>query len=123
MRFVQRFSYAVCVLALSAARAPAEPPARLPGMETTPLASQAQAAPAGPLSSDLLDELEAAPKSPFSFDANELSAGPQLGERFFDERDEEAGETPDWPDIDSPGPDLGDFPNSAYTLPKGRAYI
>jgi hypothetical protein len=28
-----------------------------------------------------------------------------------------------WPDISQPGPDLGDFPNSAYTLPKGRAYV
>lgn len=28
-----------------------------------------------------------------------------------------------WPDISEPGPDLGDFPNSAYTLPKGKAYI
>jgi len=28
-----------------------------------------------------------------------------------------------WPDISDPGPDLGDYPNSAYTLPKGRCYI
>src|SRR5262249_45438667 len=28
-----------------------------------------------------------------------------------------------WPDISQPGPDMGDFPNSAYTLPKGKAYI
>lgn len=27
------------------------------------------------------------------------------------------------PDISDPGPDMGDFPNSAYTLPRGRAYI
>src|SRR5262245_66139737 len=26
-------------------------------------------------------------------------------------------------DIESPGPDMGDFPNSAFTLPKGRAYV
>jgi hypothetical protein len=30
---------------------------------------------------------------------------------------------PKWPDIDDPGPDMGDFPNSAATLPKGRAYF
>ena len=28
-----------------------------------------------------------------------------------------------WPDITTPGPDMGDFPNSAFTLPKGRSYI
>lgn len=27
------------------------------------------------------------------------------------------------PDITSPGPDMGDFPNSAFTLPKGRMYV
>jgi hypothetical protein len=28
-----------------------------------------------------------------------------------------------WPDLRTPGPDMGDYPNSAYTLPKGRTYI
>ncbi|MGQ0634348.1 MAG: hypothetical protein ACT4QC_07050 [Planctomycetaceae bacterium] len=28
-----------------------------------------------------------------------------------------------WPDVEDPGPDLGDFPNSAYTLPQGRCYL
>jgi len=28
-----------------------------------------------------------------------------------------------WPNIEEPGPDMGDFPNSAFTLPKGRAYV
>lgn len=32
-------------------------------------------------------------------------------------------EEDDGPDITEPGPDMGDFPNSAFTLPKGRAYI
>lgn len=27
------------------------------------------------------------------------------------------------PDITEPGPDMGDYPNSAFTLPKGRAYV
>lgn len=27
------------------------------------------------------------------------------------------------PNISEPGPDLGDFPNSAYTLPQGRIYV
>ncbi len=27
------------------------------------------------------------------------------------------------PDIDNPGPDLANFPNSAFTLPQGRAYV
>jgi len=28
-----------------------------------------------------------------------------------------------WPDISEPGPDFGDFPNSSFTLPKGRVYL
>ncbi len=28
-----------------------------------------------------------------------------------------------WPDIAAPGPDMGDFPNSAATLPHGRSYL
>jgi hypothetical protein len=28
-----------------------------------------------------------------------------------------------WPDIAVPGPDMGDFPNSSFTLPKGRSYV
>jgi len=31
--------------------------------------------------------------------------------------------TPSEPDISTPGPDFGDYPNSAFTLPKGRAYV
>ncbi len=27
------------------------------------------------------------------------------------------------PDVDNPGPDLANFPNSAFTLPQGRAYV
>ena len=27
------------------------------------------------------------------------------------------------PDIAKPGPDMGDYPNSAFTLPKGRVYV
>lgn len=30
---------------------------------------------------------------------------------------------PPEPDISKPGPDMGDYPNSAFTLPKGRSYI
>jgi hypothetical protein len=32
-------------------------------------------------------------------------------------------EAKQWPDLSMPGPDMGDFPNSAYTLPKGKAQI
>lgn len=31
--------------------------------------------------------------------------------------------SPSEPDISKPGADFGDYPNSAYTLPKGRAYL
>lgn len=37
--------------------------------------------------------------------------------------DTSGGRSDKWPDIAEPGPDMGDFPNSAFTLPKGRAYI
>ncbi|HTI49307.1 MAG TPA: hypothetical protein VL475_00095, partial [Planctomycetaceae bacterium] len=39
------------------------------------------------------------------------------------ETDPKAKAAAPWPDISQPGPDMGDFPNSAYTLPKGRAYV
>ncbi len=32
-------------------------------------------------------------------------------------------EPPSEPDIKDPGPDMGDYPNSAFTLPQGRAYV
>ena len=38
-----------------------------------------------------------------------------------DQEDQKGG--PSEPDINKPGPDFGDYPNSAYTLPKGRAYV
>lgn len=34
-----------------------------------------------------------------------------------------ASDPPSKPDISNPGPDMGDFPNSAFTLPKGRWYF
>jgi hypothetical protein len=33
------------------------------------------------------------------------------------------GQTSQWPDIKNPGPDLGDFPNSAFTLPAGTCMV
>jgi hypothetical protein len=33
------------------------------------------------------------------------------------------GNSAKWPDVSEPGPDMGDFPNSAFTLPRGRSYI
>lgn len=35
----------------------------------------------------------------------------------------EAPKSPPEPDISKPGADFGDYPNSAYTLPKGRSYL
>jgi hypothetical protein len=35
----------------------------------------------------------------------------------------EAEDEEPWPNISEPGPDMGDFPNSAFTLPKGGAQI
>jgi hypothetical protein len=44
-------------------------------------------------------------------------------DRPQDDSDDDDDDTDEWPNIREPGPDLGDFPNSAYTLPRGRAYI
>jgi hypothetical protein len=35
--------------------------------------------------------------------------------------DENGNDDDSWPNISEPGPDMGDFPNSAFTLPKGGA--
>lgn len=35
----------------------------------------------------------------------------------------EVVESSEWPNIADPGPDMGDFPNSAFTLPRGKVYI
>ncbi len=42
-----------------------------------------------------------------------------------DKKDDDKSDqkTPPEPDISKPGADFGDYPNSAYTLPKGRAYL
>ncbi|MGE5192179.1 MAG: transporter [Deltaproteobacteria bacterium] len=49
--------------------------------------------------------------------------GGDRGPKVFAPAAADAGkEPPTWPDISEPGPDMGDFPNSAATLPKGRAY-
>lgn len=36
---------------------------------------------------------------------------------------QEARNDREWPDVKTPGPDLGNFPNGAFTLPKGRSYL
>ena len=42
-----------------------------------------------------------------------------------DKKDDDKSDqkTPPEPDISKPGADFGDYPNSAYTLPKGRSYL
>lgn len=50
--------------------------------------------------------------------------GGDPGKPIFGPSPAEPGKTPpEWPNISEPGPDMGDFPNSANTLPKGRAYL
>ncbi|MCY2966865.1 MAG: transporter [Planctomycetota bacterium] len=47
------------------------------------------------------------------------TAKPVFGPKLND-----AGEpVAEWPNISEPGPDMGDYPNSAFTLPKGRSYL
>jgi hypothetical protein len=46
------------------------------------------------------------------------------GARVFGPATDKAGSDPaTWPDLSKPGPDMGDFPNSAFTLPMGRWQI
>lgn len=123
MRAFGRNPLCLAMLLALSARAPAQTP--LPVVAKTPLAERAGSSvqPAQALSRDLVEELEAAEQPAPRFDPGQIEGDPELFQRFYGEREEADDETPEWPDIDSPGPDLGDFPNSAYTLPKGRAYI
>lgn len=61
----------------------------------------------------------AAPAIPSAEPWNERS-GVQAAD---DSAKADASEKDDSPDISKPGPDMGDFPNSAFTLPKGRIYF
>jgi hypothetical protein len=62
-------------------------------------------------------------------DPSEKSLGSALfggdsGPPVFGPTADAAGkDPPEWPNISEPGPDMGDFPNSAFTLPMGRAYV
>lgn len=50
--------------------------------------------------------------------------GGESGNPVFGIRAAEPGKEPvAWPDLKTPGPDMGDYPNSAFTLPKGRCQI
>jgi hypothetical protein len=49
--------------------------------------------------------------------------GGEGGPRVFGPVPDPAGGDSNWPDLSKPGPDMGDFPNSAFTLPKGRMQI
>jgi len=50
--------------------------------------------------------------------------GGDRGPNVFGPAAPEPGKQPvPWPDLKTPGPDMGDYPNSAYTLPKGRCYM
>ena len=40
-----------------------------------------------------------------------------------DDEPDDSDTFPPEPNIADPGPDMGDYPNSAYTLPKGRSYV
>jgi hypothetical protein len=56
----------------------------------------------------------------------EKAQGEFLTGRFNRSRARLPGNIEKWraePDIGNPGPDLANFPNSAFTLPRGRAYI
>jgi hypothetical protein len=65
------------------------------------------------------------------FDAYANRRAEQAKEEFFKNRDnrsragspENAERRPTEPNIADPGPDLANFPNSAFTLPQGRAYV
>jgi hypothetical protein len=74
---------------------------------------------------------DAAAKSHAPFRAYGQQRGEESAEEFFQGRynrsraraPENIGKWRAEPDIANPGPDLANFPNSAFTLPKGRAYV
>ena len=97
--------------------------------EDSPIGSAriADAEPPGALDGMVLPtNFEGPPESPESPDRPLGSAffGGDGGPPIFAPAAAEPGKEPrKWPDISEPGPDLGDFPNSSQTLPKGRSYI
>jgi hypothetical protein len=54
---------------------------------------------------------------------NGKSAATSTGNNPADDAGGGDDDAPEWPNIKEPGPDMGDFPNSSFTLPKGRVYI
>jgi hypothetical protein len=65
-----------------------------------------------------------APLEPPDLPLGSAYFGGERGPPVFGTAPAEPGKTPvAWPDLRLPGPDMGDYPNSAYTLPKGRCYI
>lgn len=105
-------------------------------------AGQAQPAPAQP-GSRQTEPRQSGPAPPRtraqsklpSFDSQQPEEFAPVGSAFFSgewitlEKLFETHEDPippggaPWPDIAVPGPDMGDFPNSSFTLPKGRCYV
>lgn len=70
-----------------------------------------------------LDEQPQAPESPDRPLGSALFGGDPGSPLFAPAPAVPGREPPSWPNIEEPGPDMGDFPNSAFTLPKGRAYV
>ncbi len=64
---------------------------------------------------------------PHPYEDREGPAAPAFGENGgggdpnIDHRENGSDGQKKWPDVSQPGPDMGDFPNSAYTLPRGKA--
>ncbi len=110
-------------LALLAGPAAGQPP---PGSAPATVSERlAEGASTGPGTWRLVQAESAVPGIPadeFHGPAKPPAAKPLFGEPEPPDDDDGDGK-PDWPNVSDPGPDLGDFPNSAYTLPRGKVYI
>lgn len=110
-------------MALLASPAAAQQPSRPAPAPTSQ--SLADVVPDGPGTWRLVQAETASPGiPPEEFHGPSTPPGPKplFGEPDPPE-DADGDGKPDWPNVSDPGPDLGDFPNSAYTLPKGKVYI
>lgn len=77
----------------------------------------------GPVQPTLFQEPRGAPE-PSDRPLGSAFFGYDSGPPLFAVSPGDPGKEPTaWPDISEPGPDMGNFPNSAFTLPKGRAYV
>jgi hypothetical protein len=89
----------------------------------SPAITPAQENVLNPIQPAYFQEQPAPPEPPDRPLGSALFGGVSASPVFAPSPAEPGKEPAAWPNISEPGPDMGDFPNSAFTLPKGRAYF